>query len=291
MAFNNWHDFFVACAKNKVGNKNTAVFSAAWALANTTDAKIALLTNNASTAFFAFEATNNILIVHNVRNFLGTILHPAHCFRALIGNGRFASPVIVNKASFLCHVHTAAPPCHQIIACLTRAEIDRLHHPANQQAANTFHGIALFFPAPWHLEAVSSANTSDPASLILATSEAAANFDIEPNGNPDYLANLEKQLMNVSFHCHADYLLGHIPPSYFSVYKSIIGEPSNHTPNIDLFVPASFTSPITACAARVFCPLESDYCNSRGSVSSAWVLQFALHVHCVTKCGGRCYVF
>ena len=59
MAFNNWHNFFVARAKNEVGNKNTAVFSAAWALANTTDAKIALLTNDASTAFFAVDTTNN----------------------------------------------------------------------------------------------------------------------------------------------------------------------------------------------------------------------------------------
>ena len=74
--------------------------------------------------------------------------------------------------------------------------------------------------------------------------------------------HLTKALQPTLFHRHANYLLGHIPPSYSPVYKTIIGESTNYTPKIDLFVPASFTTPITARAARVYCPLESDYCNS-----------------------------
>ena len=74
--------------------------------------------------------------------------------------------------------------------------------------------------------------------------------------------HLTKALQPTLFHRHADYLLGHIPPNYSPVYKSIIGESHHHTPKIDLFVPASFTTPITARAARVYCPLAVDYCNS-----------------------------
>ncbi len=74
--------------------------------------------------------------------------------------------------------------------------------------------------------------------------------------------HLTKALQPTLFHRHADYLLGHIPPSYSPIYKSIIGESPHYTPKIDLFVPASYTTPITAHAARVYCPLESDYCNS-----------------------------
>ena len=110
MVLNTWHDFFVARAENEAGNKNTVVFTAAWAQANPNDAKIALLTNDASTAFLAVDATNNVVIVHSVRNFGGTILHPAHRFGALIGNGRLASPIIVDEASFLRHVNIATPP-------------------------------------------------------------------------------------------------------------------------------------------------------------------------------------
>ena len=193
MVLNTWHDFFVARAENEAGNKNTAVFTAAWAQANPNDAKIALLTNDASTAFLAVDATNNVVIVHSVRNFGGTILHPAHRFGALIGNGRLASPIIVDEASFLRHVNIATPPFHQITNCLTRAEIEGLRRP-NQRAAHTFHGCASFLPAPWLLQGISGANTSEPTSLILAAAEAAENFDIEHNGDPNYLADSEEQL-------------------------------------------------------------------------------------------------
>jgi hypothetical protein len=74
--------------------------------------------------------------------------------------------------------------------------------------------------------------------------------------------HLTKALQPTLFHRHADYLLGHVPPSHSPVYKSLIGESLNHTPNVDLFVPSSYTTPTTARAARVSCPLESDCSNS-----------------------------
>jgi hypothetical protein len=56
----------------------------------------------------------------------------------------------------------------------------------------------------------------------------------------DTLINLADHLTKAPqptlFHRHADYLLGHVPPSYSPVYKSLIGESLNHTPNVDLFV-------------------------------------------------------
>jgi hypothetical protein len=61
------------------------------------------------------------------------------------------------------------------------------------------------------------------------------------------------------FYCYADILLGHIPSTYSPVYKSIVGDFLNHTPNIDLFVPESFTTPLTAAAARVHTLIKADY--------------------------------
>jgi hypothetical protein len=61
--------------------------------------------------------------------------------------------------------------------------------------------------------------------------------------------HLTKELQPTLFHYHADFLLGHIPPTYSPLYTSIIGDFPNHTPKIDLFVPASLTTPITAAAA------------------------------------------
>ncbi len=71
--------------------------------------------------------------------------------------------------------------------------------------------------------------------------------------------HLTKALQPTLFHRHANFLLGHIPPTYSPVYKSTIGDFLNHSPNIDPFVPASFITPLTACAARVYTPLKEDY--------------------------------
>jgi hypothetical protein len=79
------------------------------------------------------------------------------------------------------------------------------------------------------------------------------------NTSINMVDHLTKALQPTLFHCHADFLLGHIPPTYSPLYMSIIGDFPNHTPKIDLFVPASFTTPITTAAARVYAPIKSDY--------------------------------
>ena len=71
--------------------------------------------------------------------------------------------------------------------------------------------------------------------------------------------HLTKALQPTLFHRHADYLLGHIPPTYSPVHKSIVGLLPNYTPNIDKFTPTSFTTPLTARAARIYAPLKEDF--------------------------------
>jgi len=68
-----------------------------------------------------------------------------------------------------------------------------------------------------------------------------------------------KSLSRTLFHRHADYLLGHIPPAYSPIYKSTIGTYTNQHGEFDKFVPFSFTTPITAAAARVYAPIIDDY--------------------------------
>ncbi len=63
--------------------------------------------------------------------------------------------------------------------------------------------------------------------------------------------HLTKALQPNLFHRHGDFLLGHIPPMYSPVYQSTMGNITNHNVNLDLFVPQSFTTPLTAAAARI----------------------------------------
>ena len=71
--------------------------------------------------------------------------------------------------------------------------------------------------------------------------------------------HMTKSLQPTLFHRHADFILGHIPPAYSPVYDSIIGTYTNHTVDINHFIPPSFTTPTTAAAARVHAPILSDY--------------------------------
>jgi hypothetical protein len=58
-----------------------------------------------------------------------------------------------------------------------------------------------------------------------------------------------KSLQPALFHCHADFILGHIPPAYLPGHRSIVGSYATIDNYMDNFVPSSFTTPITAAAA------------------------------------------
>jgi len=70
--------------------------------------------------------------------------------------------------------------------------------------------------------------------------------------------HLTKILSRTLFHRHADYLLGHVPPKYSPVYQRAISTYSNEYKEIDQYVPVSFTTPITAKAARIFAPTHDE---------------------------------
>jgi hypothetical protein len=60
------------------------------------------------------------------------------------------------------------------------------------------------------------------------------------------------------FHHHTDSLLGHVPPAYSPVYKSIIGTYTNQHTDLETFMPLSFSTPMTAAAARVYTPMKDN---------------------------------
>ena len=71
--------------------------------------------------------------------------------------------------------------------------------------------------------------------------------------------NMRKGLQTILFHHPTDFILGHVPHMYSPVYDTIVDRFSNHTLDIDNFVPPSFTTPLTATAAWVHAPIFSDY--------------------------------
>jgi hypothetical protein len=66
--------------------------------------------------------------------------------------------------------------------------------------------------------------------------------------------HLTKALTRILFHRHANYLLGHIPPKYLPMYHYAILTYTEDKEDYDWYVPESFTTSMTAAAARVFAP-------------------------------------
>jgi hypothetical protein len=63
----------------------------------------------------------------------------------------------------------------------------------------------------------------------------------------------------ILFHCHADFLLGHVPPKYSLVYQHANTTYRDHFDvDINLFLPKSFMTPMTAKAAWILTPLHKD---------------------------------
>ena len=177
MATNTWNDFFTTHLENKAGNKITVAYSTAWDHQVSNEAKLAFLNNDASIVVLAVDTNNKIIIIHSFRNLGGTIINPANTYGALIGNGRIASAVVINTASLLQHINITTPGYNAIIGCADKATIEALNRPAQHTRTVDLNGCASFLPAPWLLEAISGANTSDPALLILAAANAATVFN------------------------------------------------------------------------------------------------------------------
>jgi hypothetical protein len=71
--------------------------------------------------------------------------------------------------------------------------------------------------------------------------------------------HLTKSLFRTLFHRHSDFLLGHVPPKYSPVYQQAITTYHDRfNKEIDCFLPASFTTPMTAKAAWIFVPTYDD---------------------------------
>ncbi len=68
-----------------------------------------------------------------------------------------------------------------------------------------------------------------------------------------------KNLSCTLFHHHTDFIMGHVPSLYSPVHSYLIGTYTDHDIAIAQYVPTSFTTPITAAAARVFAPISDDY--------------------------------
>jgi len=80
---------------------------------------------------------------------------------------------------------------------------------------------------------------------------------LEPIDTSINLADhVTKSLLPALFHCHADFILGNIPPAYSPIYHSIIGSYVSKDDYIEKFVPSSFTTPLCSFQLQRLCDFQ-----------------------------------
>jgi hypothetical protein len=221
MLFPNWQAFLTSRPTNEAGNKNSAIFTTAWSVLTTNDAKLTTISNDNTLAVVAIDRDNKVVIMHSFKNLGGTLLHPTNKFACLIGSGHVTSVIIVDKASLLLPLDIAAPTYATIISCLDEQEISAIAYPAQaNNDPNNFRCSASFLLAPWVLEAILETKSNNPATLLLATNNAANNFNHAHKNNPDFITNAEEQHAQITKWLWA-VQAGHIPRTNYSV------EPNN----------------------------------------------------------------
>jgi hypothetical protein len=197
MPHQTWADYFTSRTTNKASNKDTTVFTQAWAQVAPSATKLTTIANDVSIAVLALDANNKVMILHSFKNLGGTLLNPTNKFTCLIGTGQVTSAVIVDKTTLLATCNMTMPTYVSIIACIDKAEIKALALiPPIAAAPSNFQCSASFLPAPWLLKAILNSNSSNPTMLILAASDAAAEFDNEFETDDEYETEGEEQLKN-----------------------------------------------------------------------------------------------
>jgi hypothetical protein len=153
-----------------------------------------MIFNEETLTIITVNANNKGVVMYSFKNPGGTLLNPTNKFACLIGSGRVASTVIVDKTSLLLPLIIATPTFVTIISCLDEQEIGAIAHPT--QINNNPHNLccsASFLLAPWVLGAILEADSNNPATLLLATNDAANKFNHSHENNPDYITDMEEQ--------------------------------------------------------------------------------------------------
>ena len=135
--------------------------------------------------YFAADDNQNIMTLHSFVKFGGSIMHPHPKLCCLPGNGHTEYAVNLVIESVFAHCSISSPTIDDIMECDTANDITTLEEP-DEDADITYPGLATFLPAPWLVNAIMSAASTDPFELIKLAITTAIAIDKQRNGNEDF---------------------------------------------------------------------------------------------------------
>ena len=186
MPFPDWKSFFAARTDNETGNKNTSVFTEAWLPDKNDKEHFQTLSSNPKMVIFAAGKNKKLLTFHSFKNAGGTLLRPDNKLMCLLGTGASATAIEVNFKELMANCNLVTPTIEELSKCKTASEVSDLEEP-NKTGLVTHPGSASFLAAPWLVNTVMAANSSDPFHLIAVVNAVAKTFDKEHNADAEYI--------------------------------------------------------------------------------------------------------
>jgi hypothetical protein len=213
---NSWKSFLLSLtAANESGDRNIPGFTGAMNFESSADEKMTAL-NEPNGVLLTANNRQEIVLLHNPKNFGGTLLRPTDKIGCLLGVGHNAMPVIIDETAALQPLQVAVPPLAEIAACSSIDDLRALATPAVNGLVN-LEAINIFFPAPFLRNAILNENISSPLALILV----AINAGIEHINIHQNDANFDENDVNDHIDLFMTWCMGvhqaSVPETRFSV--------------------------------------------------------------------------
>jgi hypothetical protein len=162
-----WKTFFAARADNEQGNKNTSVYTEAWSPDTNDNERFQTLTADPDNVLLVTNNDNKIHALHSFKVVGGSVLRPNSTkLICLLGTGTNATTLLVDKQSLLTRNNLVTPTIDELSKCFDKNDVNAVATPTTREV--TYPGSSSFLAAPWLVDVIMDAGTSDPAKLIPA---------------------------------------------------------------------------------------------------------------------------
>jgi hypothetical protein len=112
-----------------------------------------------------------------------------------LGSGPSAATFIIDKQSLLNPCNLVTPTINKLQECSNEDQVNAVIAPPDDGAV-TYPGSASFFAAPWLVDVIMAARTSDHSKLIPVVNTAATAFDTEHKNDAEYITTTQDHAVN-----------------------------------------------------------------------------------------------
>ena len=135
---------------------------------------------------FATDSNKKLLVLHSFKKAGGALLRPEKKLMCLSGTGALATAFEVSPKTIMADCNLVTPTIDALCECTTAIEVAKIE-TLDENGLVTYPGSASFLPAPWLVDTVIAANSSDPFLLYTVINTAATVFDEEHEEDEDYI--------------------------------------------------------------------------------------------------------